>query len=69
VNHTDFVDDCMGSLFCQGCVTVAGDKPLARARLHTLEAAFFRRHLGGETNLEPYLTGALLPSEIALRHR
>jgi dienelactone hydrolase len=69
VNHTDFVDDCGGSIFCALCNPVTGDKPLARARLHTLEAAFFRLHLGGEAAMEAYLTGASLPSAVGVRHR
>ncbi len=66
--HLDFVDDCPGVL-CQVCQGVTGDKTQVRASTHTLEVAFFRRHLDGEAALEAFLTGASLPPGVTVRHR
>lgn len=68
IGHLDFVDACTG-LSCGFCKTSSGDKVKARADLHTLTVAFFRKHFRGDVGVDAWLTGASVGSEITTRHR
>lgn len=69
-DHMDFVPDTAGCGFtCSACTDGTADPAAVVASTSTIAVAFFRRHLGGETALEPYLTGASVPAGVRVRSR
>jgi hypothetical protein len=69
-DHMDFVWDKAGCMTCGLCMPAGtADENAVRAATATLAVAFFRRHLRGESSMEPYLTGPMVPAGITTRSR
>jgi hypothetical protein len=67
--HMDFVDPNSGcGMACTLCVRGDADADEVLAATRTLMVAFYRRHFGGETILDAWLTGAKLPAGIDVTH-
>lgn len=64
-DHMDFTDDGGGTAGAF-CPDGPGDDAVIRADVRTLVVAFMRRHLGGETAMDAWLTGASVPGGITL---
>jgi pimeloyl-ACP methyl ester carboxylesterase len=69
-SHMDFVFDTSScGLACRLCRDGSADLETIHSDILTLAVAFFRRQLLGETELEPWLTGALVPAGLIVEHR
>jgi len=67
-DHMDFVSDTMGCGFtCSACTDGTADEADVLAGTYTLAVAFFERHLRGRTDVDAYLTGAMVPSGVTTR--
>jgi predicted dienelactone hydrolase len=64
-DHMDFTDDG-GGLFGGACTDGPGDDAMIRAQWRAMTVAFFRRHLVGETTMDPWLTGAMVGAGITV---
>jgi pimeloyl-ACP methyl ester carboxylesterase len=62
-DHMDFTDDGGGATG-GFCTDGPGDDATIRLDVHTMAVAFMRLHLRGDTAMEPWLTGASIPSGI-----
>jgi hypothetical protein len=58
-DHMDFTDDG-GGFSGSFCTDGPGDDAMIRAQVRTMTVAFFRRHLGGDTAMDPWLSGAMV---------
>lgn len=67
-DHIDFVDDREGCPFtaCNLCPDGPADDATIPPKMHTLAAAFFRLHLAGDLEVEPWLDGAQLPEAVTV---
>lgn len=78
-NHAQFVDTyepaCTSGqvwtrpFWCQLCQGGSAVSAEVKATTHTLAAAFFRRHLNGETTMDPFLIGDRAPGGVTIEHR
>lgn len=69
-DHMDFVDDTTGCGFtCSACPDGTADEATVQAAVHTLVAAFARRHLLGDASMDPWLTGAMTPGGVVVTSR
>lgn len=69
-DHMDFVWDKAGCDACGLCMPEGtADEDAVRAATATVAVAFFRRHLGGEARVEPWLTGDQVPAGLSTRSR
>jgi predicted dienelactone hydrolase len=64
-NHVSFLDSGGGG-FCQ---PATAPREMVLATTRTLAAAFFRRHLLGDGEMDPWLTGARVPVGVTTRTR
>jgi pimeloyl-ACP methyl ester carboxylesterase len=66
--HMDFVDDVSECGFaCGVCNESSADPAATRATVRALAVAFVRRHAGGESAMDDWLTGDLLPVGATVR--
>ena len=69
-DHMDFVDDRAScGLVCSACPDGPADDADVQAAVHTLAAAFIRRHLAGDTAMDAWLTGNRVPSLATVQRR
>ncbi|MFT5356765.1 MAG: pimeloyl-ACP methyl ester carboxylesterase [Polyangiales bacterium] len=68
-DHMDFVAAPAGCRFCGLCPAGSADPAIVIESMHTLFVAFARRHLGDDITMDPWLTGAQLPTGVAVTSR
>lgn len=66
-SHFSFTDSAVAN--AQLCATATADRATVLAALRTTLTAFASRHLRGDTSQEPWLTGARVPSILAVDSR
>lgn len=64
-DHMDFTDDG-GGFAGSFCTDGPGDDMMIRAQMRAMVVAFFRRHLDGDTAMDPWLSGAMVPAGITV---
>jgi pimeloyl-ACP methyl ester carboxylesterase len=67
-DHMDFTDDPNAGGSIELCPDGPGDDRVQVYALRTLMTAFFRRHQGGETAMDDWLFGALMPAAATATH-
>jgi dienelactone hydrolase len=64
-DHMDFTDDG-GGFAGFACTDGPGDDAMIRAQVRTMTVAFFRRHLEGDTAMDPWLSGPMVGAGITV---